>query len=877
MKIPPFPSDSSDHARRLAALLLAAGVMGSSHSQAANATWTGATDGNWQTNSNWTGIFPGTSGTNDIATFNSGGNGNTSLTAGTLSLGAINFDAYNVAAYNIGAGTLTFSNTGAINVGSAVRNNQTISANILANGSGFATSTSYPTGFSLRNTSQTSTLTVSGNITGPAGTGSALVNLLGTGTIAITGAISDGTTKLAVNSLRYGTTVLSGANTFSGTANNNGLAAYDYSLSVGMGGKLVLDYSTGNVVVPSNTVIALGTGGNSGGTGTTLNGNNTGGTLVFKTGSSAISVGNLLVGNSYNNIVVDAAGGNGSVVTIGNNWANWGASSRATINFDLSAAGPSGGIKLSGAPSTLPLKFGNVLTSGGKAITMQDSSGKTYFANTDASNNIVAQTTYTALPTTGGSSTTNYQVTANTTATGNLTGNVLRMEGASANQTLDLGGFALSLTSAAFILDGANNFTISNGTFTTTQNGLNIGAFGTGRLTVAASLTAANKEIYRSGNGLVEFTGNNSTANGGFRAQAGVTRFSSANAVTGGLLSLSNGGIVEVGYDFTRALGTGAGQVAFNSGAPGGFSAYGGNRFVNIGGAGATLTFGSANFVASRDSQLILSSQYSDGTIDFQNGLNLANETQTILVNNGTAAVDAKLSGKLTAGSLVKTGEGVLALTNDTNDYSGGTVVNAGTLLVNNTTGSGAGSAGVVVNGGAVGGTGAFSGALVVNAGGTLAPGASIETLGTGDVTLNGLSTFAYEVDSSAAASAGADLLKVSGGLSLNGPITLSLTDIAGSPVAITAGTTFSLVNYTGAWNGGLLMVGGNTIADGGTFVVGLNTWQIDYNATTGGSNFSGEYTPGSFVNITVVPEPSVTVLAALGLTTVTLVRRRRS
>jgi len=142
---------------------------------------------------------------------------------------------------------------------------------------------------------------------------------------------------------------------------------------------------------------------------------------------------------------------------------------------------------------------------------------------------------------------------------------------------------------------------------------------------------------------------------------------------------------------------------------------------------------------------------------------------------------------------------------------------------------------------------------------------------------MNGLSTFAYEVDSSVATSVGADLVKVTGGLSLNGPITLTLSDIAGSPIAIVPGTTFSLVNYTGSWNGGLFTVGGNLIADGGTFTVGLNTWQLDYDAIAGGSNFSGEYAPGSFVNITAVPEPSAVALAALGLTTVTLFRRRRS
>ncbi len=73
------------------------------------------------------------------------------------------------------------------------------------------------------------------------------------------------------------------------------------------------------------------------------------------------------------------------------------------------------------------------------------------------------------------------------------------------------------------------------------------------------------------------------------------------------------------------------------------------------------------------------------------------------------------------AGSLTKTGAGILTLSAP-NAYTGGTIVNAGTLRVTNSTGSATGPNSVIIDGGELAGSGAIGGATTVNAGASLAP-----------------------------------------------------------------------------------------------------------------------------------------------------------
>ena len=118
----------------------------------------------------------------------------------------------------------------------------------------------------------------------------------------------------------------------------------------------------------------------------------------------------------------------------------------------------------------------------------------------------------------------------------------------------------------------------------------------------------------------------------------------------------------------------------------------------------------------------------------------LAGIAGSLVLNNGSLTAGGDGSTKAFAGvlsgtgSFTKAGSGTLTLSG-TNNYTGNTAVNGGTLLVNNTSGSGTGSGALTINAGTtLGGTGSISGAVTNNAGGTLSPGVS----GVGTLTLNG-------------------------------------------------------------------------------------------------------------------------------------------
>jgi autotransporter-associated beta strand protein len=164
-------------------------------------------------------------------------------------------------------------------------------------------------------------------------------------------------------------------------------------------------------------------------------------------------------------------------------------------------------------------------------------------------------------------------------------------------------------------------------------------------------------------------------------ANGGVLLLNHANALPGGLgttggtsnLRLGGNGLVGLGTgDFTRELGTGVSQVQWTGG--GGFAAYNADRVVNLGGAGATVTWATGSFVPNA-SALYLGANSATHTVDFQNPIDLGSAVRTVEITNATAvAVDAIISGPISGtGGLTKNGDGTLALTATNSSYTGQT------------------------------------------------------------------------------------------------------------------------------------------------------------------------------------------------------------
>ena len=147
--------------------------------------------------------------------------------------------------------------------------------------------------------------------------------------------------------------------------------------------------------------------------------------------------------------------------------------------------------------------------------------------------------------------------------------------------------------------------------------------------------------------------------------------------------------------------------------------------------------------------------------------------------------------------ALVKNGAGTFTLSGTKGStYANGTLINAGTLLVNNTTNSGTGSGAVIINSGAkLGGTGIIAGAVTNNAGGTLSPGAAgIGTLTlNSDLILSAGSTNTFEVDGTGATN---DTVVLSLGAATYGGV-LKIVPTG----SFVNGQTFTLFSGTGATN----------------------------------------------------------------------------
>jgi len=306
------------------------------------------------------------------------------------------------------------------------------------------------------------------------------------------------------------------------------------------------------------------------------------------------------------------------------------------------------------------------------------------------------------------------------------------------------------------------------------------------------------------------------------------------------------------------------------------------------------------------------STSYSyNGNIEIKNNATVANQltrlsnfntSPSTITYNGVISGNGQFTRSATSG-----GTGGTTVLTGANTTTGFFAVTDGTLYVNNTSGSGTGTGAVEVGSiddqsfwnnstSTLGGTGSMAGSVRVWRSGFLKPGTSaspIATLSGGSLTFSdannghiagepGLTlpaTYGWDLNSTLGT---ADLMNVNGNLSFGvsdptfginpGGAFAALVPNDLAPTARTNGTKFTLISYSGTWDGNTF----NGLPDNtGVVTIGPNQFHIDYNDTTpvlnGGS--LGKYVTltrfapgsGSLVGGTV-PEPTSAMLVLVGL-----------
>ena len=224
---------------------------------------------------------------------------------------------------------------------------------------------------------------------------------------------------------------------------------------------------------------------------------------------------------------------------------------------------------------------------------------------------------------------------------------------------------------------------------------------------------------------------------------AGNLTLSGANTYSGG--TTISAGTVAVGSN--TALGSGA--VTINGGTLAAVAASTLTNAVTLGDTAGLSSGTVSNGGNVHNAGLTLA-----GAVTLSPSLNSTNLTVTGASRVAITGAIGEASGQPTV--LVKRGAGTLELDHD-DTYSGGTLVAAGTLVVNNnyvaggfTSGAGGSGAGqgavTVANGATLTGAYVISGPVQVNSGGTLAVGNSIGVGSVGALTLAGGSTIDFEL-----------------------------------------------------------------------------------------------------------------------------------
>ncbi|MBZ9822831.1 autotransporter-associated beta strand repeat-containing protein [Mesorhizobium sp. CA4] len=635
--------------------------------------------------------------------------GNTTVNGGTLRLG--NAQALGLApqALTVNGGSLDLNGNGTAftsltGTGGSVALNG--GANLTVNGT---TSTTYAgsltgTGGLVKNGTSTLTLTGQSTYTGattvqggtlkldfsPAGgvtsdmvSASSTLNMSG-GTLNVTGAANEADTQTF-----NGTNITAGNNTISATSGVGGSATVNLGAITHTGGLVNFTLPTsGNITTTSSTL----------GGWATVNG----------TDYAQVVGGNIAAFTAYANKDNAATWVNGDVVSDTAGAANSPYFGTVTGSVQL------GGLKYTAAAdSTVTIGAGNTLGIDGTIIVASSVGPRNLFI-------------------TGGS------------LTGPAGGGTLGvLNNSSANyriqSTIVDNGGAVGFTAAGtglVTLTGANTYT---GATTLSGGTLVINSVANAGAASAIGAATANPANLVLENGTLEYNGATASTDRGFTlVNGGPSRTiqvdGSANLTFGGLVtSPDDAGLTKSGTG-TLTLANGANNYVGVTSITGGVLSI--STLANGGvasGIGASSS-NPANLLLSGGGTL----QYTGGTASSDRGFTLAGGNGAIDVSN--AATTLSMSGTaMGAGTLNKNGAGTLVLSG-TNSYSGGTIVNAGTLRAGSAQAFGHPSAVMTVN---TGGTLDINGVAGVVVGalagaGNVALGSATLTMGNNNGTFSG-------------------------------------------------------------------------------------------------------------------------------------------
>lgn len=271
----------------------------------------------------------------------------------------------------------------------------------------------------------------------------------------------------------------------------------------------------------------------------------------------------------------------------------------------------------------------------------------------------------------------------------------------SSNNLIIDSGASLTAASDRFLKVGTTTLTV-NGTLTQTAavssstrrvsiaggNGSIVlsGGFRTnGDFNFAGDISGTGS-ILTDGGGTFTLSGNNTYAGDTLIRNGNTVRVGSTTALSVNSFLRFGGGnnIIELtGADFSRTLGSSAGQVRFHNGADGagnsGFAAVNADRTVALNG---TVSWGAGLF---NPGVFYLGTAASTHKVTLTTGIDLNAATRTISTANGSAAIEAEVSGALSNGTLLATGTGTLKLSGNnslTTIDKGAAGTDTGTLIL---------------------------------------------------------------------------------------------------------------------------------------------------------------------------------------------------